>query len=157
MLIKAGELFKYDIKKEIGKYVGTVKDRYDRFDFEKLMLKKYNAIKLSSKEEVKQYYLKHLGKILDQDDDIYTYSEENITSEHYDVYIIEDESILDQYFVCQSNGKKETFFEQYIEYDDDNNVVSAYCRGDFNPIFLEIQYFFEKQRRAPMKDITLNI
>lgn len=121
------------------------------------MLKKYKVIKLSNKEEVKHYYLKHLNKILDQDDDIHLYSEEKISSDNYDVYIIEDKEILDQYFICESGGKKESFFEQYVEYDNNNNVISAYCRGDFNPIFLEIQYFFEKQKKVPMTEITLNI
>jgi hypothetical protein len=132
------------------KYIGKDKERYDRLDFEQLMLNKYCAKKLSSRNELKEYYIKTIGGISDLERDIKSFSEGNINSELYDIYLIEDSKIIDTYFF--TNGrKKSTFAEIYVEYDNQNNIISSYFRSDYSHIYIEINYFFaEKDRRPPM-------
>lgn len=151
MLVDARDVIGYlDSKEQLVKYIGKYKQRYNRFDFEQLMYNKYHAKKLTSRNELKAYYIRTVGSISDLERDIYSFSEGNIKSEKYEIYLIEDNSVIDEYFY--TNGrKKNTFAEIYIEYDDQDNIISTYFRSDYSHIYMEINYFLdEKDRRPPM-------
>lgn len=151
MLVDARKVLNYhDCKDQLVKYIGEDKERYDRFDFEKLMYKKYKAKKLKSREELKDYYLNLCGSTSDLDSDIKSYSEGSIISENYDSYLIENKEVISKYFF-RNGPKKIPFAEVYVEYDGNNNIISCYFRGDYSHIRIEYNYFLDiKDRTAPV-------
>lgn len=151
MLVDARIVLNYhDSKEQLIKYIGVDKDRYDRFDFETLMYNKYNARKLKSRDELKKKYINLCGSISDLESNIQAYSEGYIKSENYDIYLIDDKDVISKYFF-RNGHKKCPFSEVYVEYDENNNIISSYFRGDYSHIHIEYNYFVDvKERVDPM-------
>lgn len=68
--------------------------------------------KISSKNELKEYYLKYCGSISDLKNAIYSYTEGNVNGEIYNIFLIEDKNVIANYFY--RNGSKKVPSVKFI-------------------------------------------